>query len=73
MKKQKVDATVEDEDEDLFTAGPPKPKKKLVAPKLISSTSSPAAAALEGRPAVFAETWGDLKDAKMAYIPVFFK
>lgn len=82
MKKQRVEADEEDDDVQ-FMGGPSKPKKKAVqVNKSVPSTSSatPAeprvgpfgASPTEARVGLFGASF-DMKDAKMGYIPIFFK
>lgn len=70
MKKQRVDATVDDDDDnDLVTAGPSKPKRKAPSASVPAITST---AEVDVRSTLVAN-YPDLKDAKLAYIPIIFK
>ena len=66
MKKRKLDAAVaDDEEEELRTPGPSKPKKRVTDPK-----SSPSATTATGP---LLSEFPDLRDAKIGYLPIFFK
>lgn len=67
MKKQKVEAPADDDEElDQLTGGPSRPKKKA------TTSSSLATVSAEARPATFGDIC-DLKEARLAYIPIIFK
>lgn len=68
MKKQRID--VDDEDEDPFTAGPSKPKKRATVPKSTPPAASGSVVDIRSTP--FGE-FLDAKEARVGYIPIIFK
>lgn len=68
LKKRKNGAAADEEDDDPFTVGPSKPKKKAADAKSAPATTTSA----DVRLTLFSEL-PDLKDAKVAYLPIFLR